>query len=162
MKKYVDQKLNIVKVRPVDVSSNDFYDENGFFVRADTGGDLVYVPFAHREFGTVSYSIASNVATIVCDRDVSSYLAAGDDVYISGMTNTALNGVFTLTDVDEDEITFSVTAEDDEGDDTGGTIYQWPITKTIEASVKFDDPEIIKLIISSGTTADDIYVGYAR
>ena len=162
MKKYVDQKLNIVKVRPVDVSSNDFYDENGFFVRADTGGDLVYVPFAHREFGTVSYSIASNVATIVCDQDVSSHLAVGEDIYITGMTNTDLNGVFTLTGVDEYEITFSVTADNDSGDDDGGTIYQWPITKTIEALVKFDDPEIIKLIISSGTTADDIYVGYAR
>jgi len=162
MRKYVDQKLNIVKVRAIDVSSEDYFNENGFFVRAETAGNIVYVPFMHFHSSTVSYSIASNVATIVLADALPSDVEVGDSVYISGMTNTALNGTFVLTDVSDSTIEFDVTTDDDEGEDTGGLVFHYPITKNFDASYIFNDPELVKLIISTNTTADDIYVGYAR
>jgi len=158
MRKYVDQKLNIVKVRAIDVSSEDYFNENGFFVRAETAGNIVYVPFMHFHSSTVSYSIASNVATIVLADALPSDVEIGDSVYISGMTNTAINGTFVLTDVSDSTIEFDVSTDDD----TGGLVFHYPITKNFDASYIFNDPELVKLIISTNTTADDIYVGFAR
>ena len=52
--------------------------------------------------------------------------------------------------------------------DTGGTIKYCPmnntdaeaITKTIEASAVFNDPEYCRKIFKVGTTASGIYIGY--
>lgn len=52
--------------------------------------------------------------------------------------------------------------------DTGGTIIYCPmnntdadaITKTIEASAEFKDPEYCRKIFKIGTTASGIYAGY--
>jgi hypothetical protein len=76
---------NIYRSVPVDVSANDFTDENGFFIRS-AAGDICYCPMGN---------------------------------------------------------------EDSE-----------PITKTVEAKVYFEDPEMCRKIFSAGTTATGIYVGY--
>ena len=82
----LEAKTIIVRELAVDVSSLDHEDANGFFVRANTGGILIYVP---------------------------------------------------LLNTDEED----------------------PITKTITASTIFNDPTLIRKIISDGTTASGIHIG---
>jgi hypothetical protein len=77
---------NILRVVPVDVSAEDFVDENGFFIRSGAG-NIKYCPYHNKS-----------------DAEA--------------------------------------------------------ITKTVEAQVYFNDPEICRKIFSVGTTATDIYVGY--
>jgi hypothetical protein len=56
----------------------------------------------------VSVEIASNTATVIFDTDVSTFLSAGDVVFLSGFLNTAaiVNGYFTLLSVGTTDVTF--------------------------------------------------------
>ena len=81
----LSQKGNIVKETLIDVSSADYTNEDGFFIRSNVGGVIKYIPI-------------NNLDTEV-------------------------------------------------------------ITKTLEASVIFNDPIVCRKVISTGTVATEIYVG---
>jgi hypothetical protein len=68
------------------------------------------VAFAHAATPIASWAVATNVATIVTASDHG--LATGNSVVIAGMTETALNGTYTITRVSNTSFTFSKTHAD--------------------------------------------------
>ncbi len=75
---------NIVREVKIDVSASDFEDAGGFFIRAETAGNIKYVPFGNtddevitRPIG-VSYDFSNQV---LCRKVISSGTTASD-IYI--------------------------------------------------------------------------------
>ena len=71
---------NILRVVPVDLTSEDFVDENGFFIRAGTTGYLRFCPMNNKTDGELIEKefAASNifVDTVLC-RKIFKDLSAG-------------------------------------------------------------------------------------
>ena len=152
---------NIRRTIPVDVSSAQFIDAEGFYVRSGAG-DLKYSSYGSAAAVSVSRKIASNVATI---RTLGAHgLRVGDSVMIKGITtHLEYNGEFTVTGVPTPTtFTYALThADEAETSDIGGVIDA-VLTKTVEEQVYFVDPEVFRkiFIAADGTTATDIFVGY--
>lgn len=51
---------NIIREKAVDVSSADYEDKQGFFVRATTGGVITYVPWNNQDSETVTKTISGS------------------------------------------------------------------------------------------------------
>lgn len=68
------------------------------------------VAFAHASTAIASWSVATNVATITTAADHG--LVTGNSVVIAGMTETALNGTYTITRTSNTAFTFSKTHGD--------------------------------------------------
>ena len=69
---------NITRVIPVDVSVNDFTDENGFFIRCDTDGDIRYCPIGNLDSEAITKAISAS-ATFNDPEICRKIFAAGTD-----------------------------------------------------------------------------------
>jgi hypothetical protein len=78
------------------------------------------VAFAHAATAIASWSVDTNVATIVTA--TAHGLVTGNSVVIAGMTETALNGTYSITRVDNTSFTISKTHADGGDDDDTGTV----------------------------------------
>ncbi len=57
---------NIVREKPVDVSAVDFSDDQPFFIRANTGGVITYVPWGNEDNEAVTKTLLSTICNIFC------------------------------------------------------------------------------------------------
>jgi hypothetical protein len=152
---------NIRRAIPIDVSTAQFIDTEGFYVRSGAGV-LKYSTYGSAAATSVSRKVASNVATI---RTLNAHgLRVGDNVMIKGITtHLEYNGEFTVTGVPTPTtFTYALThADAAEASDTGGVIDA-VLTKTVEEQVYFVDPEVFRkiFIAADGTTATGIHAGY--
>jgi hypothetical protein len=155
----MESKGNIIRSIPVDVSSVDYADDKGFFIRSNGAGNIRYATMGSAKATTVSRKIATNVATLKTTEPHG--LTIGETVVITGVGHADYNGVFVVVSVPTTKsFTFALThADEAETSDTGG-IVEAAILKAVFAQEYFCDPEFCKKIFSTGTTATGIHVGY--
>lgn len=107
--------------------------ENKFLSESTKGEPLLLTGLA--AVSTVSRAAAGGVATIV---SATHSLVTGDIVYISGVTDTAYNGVHKITKVNTTTFTYPlVHATETTASDTGGTVQK--ITKLHTAQAELVD-----------------------
>jgi hypothetical protein len=51
---------NIIRVVPIDLSTGDFTDENGFFIRSDTDGVIKYCPIGNGDSEYITKNISAS------------------------------------------------------------------------------------------------------
>jgi hypothetical protein len=59
---------NIERVKSVSVSSNDFEDDNGFFIRAGTAGNIKYCPLLNPDSEAITKAFTAS--TTFCDPEI--------------------------------------------------------------------------------------------
>lgn len=59
--------FNITRVQAVSLAGGDYEDAQGFFVRASTGGTLVYVPFGNGNAETITKTIVASEYFVDCE-----------------------------------------------------------------------------------------------
>ena len=58
---YINQFANIVRVKKIDLSIEDFEDEKGFFMRCETAGYITYLPVNNEDNEAISTNFAASM-----------------------------------------------------------------------------------------------------
>lgn len=132
----------------------------GFFVRSGAN-NIRYCPFGGAVAQSASRQVASNVAIIKTRYPHG--LKVGNEIFTQGFGGTGYNGSFTVTVVNDPQTFRFALTHGDEGPvaDSGGLIDE-TITKTVTAQVYFVDPELVRKVLVTGTTATGLIAGYTR
>ena len=133
--------------------------QNGFYLRVGGTGTVRYALIGNAVAQVARRKVATNVATITTR--VPHGLLTGNTIIMFGFADAAYNNTgFTITSVPSPTtFTFALTHANEDVVDGGGLVED-TIVKTFTANVKFDDPECIKKIFTTGTAATGLVVGY--
>lgn len=79
---------NIIREKAVDVSSADFEDAQGFFIRATTGGVITYVPLNNQDDEPITKTIEASVVfndPVMCRKILAEAVTSPATSYASGI-----------------------------------------------------------------------------
>jgi hypothetical protein len=76
---------NINRVVPVDLSSGDFEDNNGFFIRSDAGATITYCPLLNEDSEAITKTIDGTSMFVdpeLCRKIFATGSPVPDDLYV--------------------------------------------------------------------------------
>jgi hypothetical protein len=79
---------NIIREKPVSVVSADFTDDVPFFIRANTGGVITYVPWNNEDNETVTKTLTASAIfndPVVCRKILKQVVTSPATSYASGI-----------------------------------------------------------------------------
>lgn len=76
--------MNIIREVPIDLSSGDFTDENGFFLRSDAGATISYCPKNNLDSEAISKTLPASEKfddPVICRKVFATGSPLPDDLY---------------------------------------------------------------------------------
>jgi len=134
--------------------------QTGFYLRVGGTGNVRYSLPGNVVCQSARRKVATNVATITTKMPHG--LVTGNTIIQFGFADSAYNAAFTVASTPTPyTYTFALTHGDEDLVDGGGIIFD-TIVKSFTAVTKFDDPEMISKIFTTGTAATSLVVGFSK
>lgn len=88
LKHFTQAKTMVIREKAVSVASADFEDEQGFYIRATTGGVITYYPVGNQDNEPITKTLAASVAfsdPVLCRKIAKQVTTSPATSYASGI-----------------------------------------------------------------------------